>query len=35
VDYANICELAPLIVDTRNALSEDIRNGSKGKIVRL
>jgi UDP-N-acetyl-D-glucosamine dehydrogenase len=35
VDYAKICELAPLIVDTRNALSEEIRNASKGKIVRL
>lgn len=35
VDYAKICELAPLIVDTRNALSEEVRNGSKGKIVRL
>lgn len=35
VDYAKICELAPLIVDTRNALSEEIRNGRKGKIVRL
>ncbi|MBC7901594.1 MAG: nucleotide sugar dehydrogenase [Saprospiraceae bacterium] len=35
VDYKRVCELAPLIVDTRNALSEDIRNGSKAKIVRL
>jgi UDP-N-acetyl-D-glucosamine dehydrogenase len=35
VDYEKICDLAPLIVDTRNALSEEIRNGSKGKIVRL
>jgi UDP-N-acetyl-D-glucosamine dehydrogenase len=35
VDYAKICELAPLIVDTRNALSEEVRNGSNGKIVRL
>lgn len=35
VDYKKVCELAPLIVDTRNALSEDIRNGSKAKIVRL
>ena len=35
VDYAKICELAPLVVDTRNALSEEVRNGSKGKIVRL
>jgi UDP-N-acetyl-D-glucosamine dehydrogenase len=35
VDYAKVCELAPLIVDTRNALNEDIRNGSAAKIVRL
>ncbi|MGD9631275.1 MAG: nucleotide sugar dehydrogenase [Pyrinomonadaceae bacterium] len=35
VDYTRVCELAPLIVDTRNALSEDVRNGSKAKIVRL
>ncbi len=35
VDYHRICELAPLIVDTRNALSLDIRNGSKAKVVRL
>jgi hypothetical protein len=30
-----VCELAPVIVDTRNALSVDVRNGSKAKIVRL
>src|SRR5688572_6648598 len=35
IDYHRICEFAPLIVDTRNALSTDIRNGSKAKIVRL
>ncbi|MEO8647981.1 MAG: nucleotide sugar dehydrogenase [Acidobacteriota bacterium] len=35
VDYHRVCELAGLIVDTRNALSTDIRNGSKAKIVRL
>jgi len=35
IDYKKICELAPLIVDTRNALNEDIRNGSSAKIVRL
>ena len=35
VDYARVCELAPLVVDTRNALSPDNRNGSKAKIVRL
>jgi UDP-N-acetyl-D-glucosamine dehydrogenase len=35
VDYHRVCELAGLIVDTRNALSEDIRNGSKANLIRL
>lgn len=35
VDYHRVCELAPLIVDTRNALSLDVRNGSKARVVRL
>jgi len=35
VDYPRVLELAPLVVDTRNALKEDLRNGSKAKIVRL
>ncbi len=35
VDYQKVCELAGVIVDTRNALSEETRNGSKAKIVRL
>lgn len=35
IDYAKVCELAPLIVDTRNALDEDTRNGSSARIVRL
>ena len=35
IDYKRICELAPLIVDTRNALSAELRNGSNAKIVRL
>jgi UDP-N-acetyl-D-glucosamine dehydrogenase len=35
VDYHRVCELAHLIVDTRNALSTDVRNGSKATIVRL
>ena len=35
VDYKRVCELAPLIVDTRNALSPEIRNCSKARIVRL
>jgi UDP-N-acetyl-D-glucosamine dehydrogenase len=35
VDYHRVCELASVIVDTRNALKEDVRNGSKAKVVRL
>src|SRR5215813_9261970 len=35
VDYDRVCANAKLIVDTRNALSEERRNGSKAKIVRL
>lgn len=35
VDYDRVCKLASLIVDTRNALSNETRNGSKARIVRL
>ena len=35
LDYGRVCELASLVVDTRNALSSDTRNGSKASIVRL
>ena len=35
VDYAHVCELASLVVDTRNALSPVTRVGSKARIVRL
>lgn len=35
VDYDRVCELAALIVDTRNALDKDRRENSKAKIVRL
>ena len=35
VDYERLCSNAKLIVDTRNALSEDHRNCSKAKIIRL
>ena len=35
VDYGRVCELASLIVDTRNALSPETRDHSKAKIVRL
>ena len=35
VDYKRVCELSKVIVDTRNALKEDLRGASKAKIVRL
>ncbi|MDQ2746606.1 MAG: nucleotide sugar dehydrogenase [Acidobacteriota bacterium] len=35
VDYSRVCELSKVIVDTRNALKEEMRDGSKAKIVRL
>ena len=35
VDYKRVCELSKVIVDTRNALKEDLRETSKAKIVRL
>ncbi|HUF03512.1 MAG TPA: nucleotide sugar dehydrogenase [Aridibacter sp.] len=35
VDYKRVTELSSLIIDTRNALDEDTRNGSKARIVRL
>jgi UDP-N-acetyl-D-glucosamine dehydrogenase len=35
VDYAKVCRLSKLIVDTRNALSRELRRDSCAKIVRL
>jgi UDP-N-acetyl-D-glucosamine dehydrogenase len=35
VDYRRVCQLSKIIVDTRNALKEDVRDTSKAKIVRL
>ncbi|MGB7070482.1 MAG: nucleotide sugar dehydrogenase [Pyrinomonadaceae bacterium] len=35
IDYHRICKHGKLIVDTRNALSEDVRNGSNATIIRL
>jgi UDP-N-acetyl-D-glucosamine dehydrogenase len=35
VDYERVCALSTLIVDTRNALSRDLRNASCSRIVRL
>jgi UDP-N-acetyl-D-glucosamine dehydrogenase len=35
IDYARVIELAPLVVDTRNALNGDLRRGSRARIIRL
>jgi UDP-N-acetyl-D-glucosamine dehydrogenase len=35
VDYPRVCRLSKLIVDTRNALSRDLRRDSCAQIVRL
>ena len=35
IDYSRVCELASLVVDTRNALSPEIRDNCNAKIVRL
>jgi UDP-N-acetyl-D-glucosamine dehydrogenase len=35
VDYKRVCEMSNLIVDTRNALSSELREGSNARIVRL
>ena len=35
IDYASVTGLAPLVVDTRNALNGDMRRGSKARIIRL
>ena len=33
IDYARVIELAPLVVDTRNALNGDLRRGSRARII--
>jgi len=35
IDYKRVCSLAPLIVDTRNALNGDLRRESRARIIRL
>ena len=35
VDYKRVCELAKLIVDTRNALNSDVRRSSCARVIRL
>lgn len=34
-DYERVCQLSSLIVDTRNALNVEMRNGSSARIIRL
>lgn len=34
-DYQRVCQLATLIVDTRNALNGDVRRSSSARIIRL
>jgi UDP-N-acetyl-D-glucosamine dehydrogenase len=35
IDYARVTEMAPLVVDTRNALNGDLRRDSRARIIRL
>ena len=35
IDYGKVCQLVPLIVDTRNALNGDLRRESTARIIRL
>jgi len=35
IDYRRVCHLAPLVVDTRNALNGDLRRDSNARIIRL
>jgi UDP-N-acetyl-D-glucosamine dehydrogenase len=35
IDYQRVCRLAPLVVDTRNALNGDVRRDSSARIIRL
>ena len=35
IDYGRVTKLAKLVVDTRNALSAEVRRDSRARIVRL
>ncbi|CAN5797393.1 nucleotide sugar dehydrogenase [soil metagenome] len=35
IDYGRVCRLAPLVVDTRNALNGELRRDSTARIIRL
>jgi len=35
IDYRRVTDLAPVVVDTRNALSGDVRRASHARVIRL
>jgi UDP-N-acetyl-D-glucosamine dehydrogenase len=35
IDYARVCKMTPLVVDTRNALNGEVRKTSVARIIRL
>ena len=35
IDYARVCKMTPLVVDTRNALNGELRKASVARIIRL
>lgn len=35
IDYQRVCQLATLVVDTRNALNGEVRRGSFARVIRL
>jgi UDP-N-acetyl-D-glucosamine dehydrogenase len=35
IDYRRVIDLAPLVIDTRNALNGDLRKESRARIIRL
>ncbi|MDQ3746549.1 MAG: UDP-N-acetyl-D-glucosamine dehydrogenase, partial [Acidobacteriota bacterium] len=35
IDYKRVIRLAPLVVDTRNALNGELRRDSRARIIRL
>jgi UDP-N-acetyl-D-glucosamine dehydrogenase len=35
IDYKRVCSVAPLIVDTRNALNGEVRRESRARVIRL
>lgn len=35
IDYGRVCQLTPMVVDTRNALNGDLRRNSCARVIRL